>query len=124
MILVVSGSRVLRAHERELVGRIFAPFCEERRVTNVYHGAARGVDSYLAALAEYAGLGVRAFQADWNRHGKAAGMLRNGEMLTQARLAGGNTVLAFPRPGGRGTQHMINEAATRGFEVLVHRVLE
>jgi hypothetical protein len=55
------------------------------------------------------------FPADWGAHGKAAGHIRNTQMLVEARPA---LVVAFP--GGAGTRNMIIQSLERG--VAVRRI--
>ena len=83
--------------------------------TTIIHGDARGADRMAAALAESLGLRVVAFPADWDRHGKKAGFIRNIEMLEQ----GPELVLAFQVGNSKGTQHTINQARKRGIPVEV-----
>lgn len=80
-------------------------------ITLLIHGAARGADSIAAEWAESTSIPVRAFPADWDNHGKAAGHLRNGMMIQEQP----DLVLAFP--GGRGTANMINQAHRAGIRV-------
>ena len=68
----------------------------------IIHGAARGADSLFARLASEAGFQTVAYPADWNKHGKAAGPIRNQEMLK----SGLDLLIVFP--GGKGTEHMTN----------------
>jgi hypothetical protein len=84
----------------------------ERPVTELIHGAARGADRLAAAWAETRRIPALAFPADWERHGKSAGFLRNADMLRQGRPG---VVLAFP--GGRGTAHMVKLARKAGVPV-------
>lgn len=53
-------------------------------------------------------------KADWDKHAKAAGMMRNIEM---AKIATG--LIAFWDGKSKGTKQMIDEAIKRGLEVLV-----
>jgi hypothetical protein len=53
-----------------------------------------------------------AFPADWKRHGKSAGPLRNQEMLDAAP----DLVIAFP--GGRGTADMVRRAKSVNVKVI------
>ena len=84
----------------------------------VVHGAARGADSLAARWvkamqdAGYENVYEEPFPADWKRYGKAAGPIRNKQMLTEARP---DLVLAFP--GGRGTADMVRQARQAGVEV-------
>ena len=80
------------------------------------HGAARGADTIASNVADLLGWAVHPFPADWDRHGKRAGILRNLAMLDEAP----DLVIAFQRNGSRGTQHTIDEARRRGIPVEVH----
>lgn len=81
----------------------------------VLHGAARGADRIAAVEATALGFTVKAYPADWDRHGKSAGFLRNVQMLEEEP----DLVLAFQIDGSRGTQHTIDEARKRGIPVEV-----
>lgn len=81
----------------------------------ILHGAAPGADSIARGLADDFGFSVRAFPADWNKHGKSAGFIRNVQMLDEAP----DLVIAFQRDGSRGTQHTIDQARRRGISVEV-----
>lgn len=78
----------------------------------IVHGAATGADTCAERAAEYLGLKTEVYPADWELHGKAAGPIRNREMLK----AGADLIIAFP--GGRGTAHMMNIARIAGVPVL------
>lgn len=53
------------------------------------------------------------YDADWDRHGKAAGAIRNQRMLDEGKP---DLVLAFP--GGRGTADMVRRAKRAGVKVV------
>lgn len=76
-------------------------------------GGARGVDSAAEAWANLNGVEVAVYPADWKRHGKAAGHLRNKQMLDEEPV---DFVIAFP--GGRGTENMISQARKRKIGVV------
>lgn len=75
------------------------------------HGAARGADSLSAYIWSGWGRAVEAHPADWVKHGKAAGPIRNQEMLD----SGVDLLLAFP--GGKGTADMISRCRKAGVPV-------
>jgi len=54
------------------------------------------------------------FKADWDKHGKAAGPMRNRDMMTDGEP---DLLVAFP--GGRGTASAVREAKKAGVEVYV-----
>jgi hypothetical protein len=49
--------------------------------TIVIHGACRGADIMCAEVAKSLGFVVRGYKANWNKHGKAAGPIRNQQMI-------------------------------------------
>ena len=59
---------------------------------------------------------MRVLPADWSRHGRRAGVLRNLAMLDEQPTR----VLAYHRAGSPGTTHTITEARRRGIPVVVH----
>jgi predicted Rossmann-fold nucleotide-binding protein len=81
----------------------------------VIHGGARGADRAAGEWALKRGIPIQRFPADWDRYGKAAGHLRNTQMLVE-----GNPDLVIAFPGGVGTADMVRQAGEHG--VKVHRV--
>jgi len=67
----------------------------------IIEGGARGADHGAKRFCLETRFPCRTFQADWKRHGKSAGPLRNEQMLLEGFP---DAVLAFP--GGVGTEHM------------------
>ena len=78
----------------------------------IVHGGAWGVDKLASAWAEFAGFPTEEYPADWEKHGKAAGPIRNKQMLD----TGVDVVIAFP--GGKGTAHMVSIAKKEGVKVI------
>jgi hypothetical protein len=72
-------------------------------ISEVVSGTARGVDKLGEEWAERKGIPVKRFPADWNKHGKSAGYLRNVEMGEYA-----DALLALWDGESRGTKHMID----------------
>lgn len=85
----------------------------------VVDGGARGADTLARQIAQDLNLPVREFPADWERYGKAAGMIRNQKMLDDLLEADQRLVLAFPLPQSRGTRDMIRRAEKAGVEARV-----
>lgn len=77
------------------------------------HGDCRGADRLARDWAVQHGIPHDPHPADWDMHGKAAGPIRNREMLN----SGLHGVIAFP--GGNGTAHMISIAKEKGVPVWV-----
>ena len=82
-----------------------------REPPTIVHGAASGADTLAGAFAAMLGFFVEPHPADWKRHAKAAGPIRNQQMLD----AGADLVIAFP--GGRGTEDMVRRATAAGVKV-------
>ena len=82
----------------------------------ICHGSARGADTLAGVVANGRGVKVTRFPADWNKHGKAAGPIRNQQMLDEFRP---DIVVAFP--GGTGTADMCKRAKAAGV-LLVYAV--
>lgn len=89
------------------------------RDTVIIHGGARGADKMAAYVAATdLCLSVIPFPADWKKHGKAAGPIRNQEMLDSGRPT---RVLAFHPDlrNSKGTADMIRRARAAGIPVRV-----
>ena len=82
----------------------------------VVSGGARGADTLGARYAREYGCALTSFLADWAKHGKSAGYVRNDQM---AKYADG--LIAFWDGKSRGTRHMINLALDGGLWVHVSR---
>lgn len=87
--------------------------------TLIITGGARGVDTHAHTEAVRLGHPTKVMLADWERHGKRAGYLRNLAMLDEL-TPGRDVVLAFCAGFSRGTMHTIREAMKR--EICLHWV--
>lgn len=79
----------------------------------VVSGCARGADILALNWAATNWCPTLEYPADWLKHGRAAGPIRNQQMLDEGKP---DIVVAFP--GGRGTADMIARARKAGIEVL------
>ena len=80
--------------------------------TVIVHGAASGADSLAGKAAHLLGLDVETYPAKWVTYGKAAGLIRNKQMLE----SGVDLVIAFS--GGKGTAGMVALARAAGSSVI------
>lgn len=78
------------------------------------HGAARGADQLAASIGKSMGFVLDPHPAQWSVHGKAAGPIRNKEMVD----LGADLMLAFPRGASRGTRGCMQLAAEAGIEIV------
>lgn len=87
----------------------------ERSISVLMEGGATGVDRF--AFEWHCGklpMLCERWEADWGKHGRAAGPIRNQRMLDEGKP---DLVVAFP--GGRGTADMVRRAKAAGVEVLM-----
>ena len=89
-----------------------ASILNEYEIDTIIHGNARGADSLAERYGQIHGIPIERYPANWKKHGKAAGPIRNKEMLLDSEPD-----LVIACPGGRGTQHMIDTATEYGYEV-------
>ena len=83
------------------------------RIGVVIHGNAPGADSLADEWAEVHGVIRLPYPADWAKHGRAAGPIRNALMMRDGKP---DLVVAFP--GGRGTRNMVEKAREAGVSVM------
>ncbi|OYW77681.1 MAG: hypothetical protein B7Z37_03060 [Verrucomicrobia bacterium 12-59-8] len=86
---------------------------EDKSWTEIIQGGAMGADTLAFAWATKNKIPCRVFHADWKQWGKAAGHIRNTQMLVQGKP---DLVIAFP--GGKGTANMCQQAIAAGVRVL------
>lgn len=86
-------------------------------ITVVLCGMANGADLCGRFVAKRLGIPVEEYPADWSRHGKAAGFIRNEEMASKAEA-----LIAVWDGQSRGTRHMIDVATNNGLQVYIHKV--
>ncbi len=108
---IITGGEIVR----EALSTLFLNPPEKRDVVLIT-GCAKGADRipillYEGEEDEWGGL--LKFPADWEKHGKSAGPIRNQQMLKEGKP---NLVIAFP--GGKGTAHMVSIAKKAGVEVF------
>lgn len=76
--ILVTGDR-----EWDDIPRVVEELKGYRPGTILVHGACRGADIICAAVAESLGFEVRGYPADWSKHRRAAGVIRNQQMLDE-----------------------------------------
>ena len=113
--VLICGSRhytdsdtIRRALAKELTD--LDPMLEED--ITVMHGDCSGADRLAADVLKDSIYTVEAHPADWQAHGKAAGPIRNRQMLDMKPVL----VIAFGT--GRGTRDTVNEAHRRLIPVV------
>jgi hypothetical protein len=114
MIVAISGTRNrLTTAQEGVVYESIRWVSEHFRPSDWRVGDATGVDEFVRGVMSSASKYV----AEWNKHGDAAGPIRNRAMLTTPTKA--DLLLAFPVRGTRGTKDCIEQALRYRIDVLV-----
>lgn len=109
-VIVICGSR--EGFDQVQVDLEMASLPDDAMVIT---GGARGVDRLAHSAAERFGFQTEVIHAEWERHGKKAGYLRNVEMLNREP----DRVIAFWDGKSKGTLHTITEARRRSIPVQI-----
>jgi len=119
-VLVCGGRNYGKTkEERDQFAAGMADAIGDKDVKAVIQGGASGADSLAVKWALARGLPVVSVFAKWHIHGKAAGPIRNQQMLDEQAP---DLVIAFP--GGAGTADMVRRAKSAGVEVVDDRPME
>lgn len=109
---IVAGSRHFldyRLLERELNKAFNKYNCIE-----IVSGGAYGADTLGEVYGKRNRVPVKRFPANWEKHGKSAGPIRNREMAKYA-----DALIAFLAPNSRGTKDMIKAATDAGLDPII-----
>jgi len=114
MRVLICGSRTMPAYHIRLMVEIIERLAE--KPSCIIEGGATGADSNARSAAKILGIPVSTFVADWTKHGKAAGFIRNKQMIDDGKP---DFVLAFYPESGvtSGTANMIKLAHEAGLHV-------
>lgn len=77
-------------------------------------GTAKGADQIPYYYKVWHDVPIKEFPADWDKHGKSAGFIRNAEMADYS-----DALIAFWDGKSRGTKHMIDTAKAKGLNIRV-----
>ena len=112
------GSRTW--HDKDKIREVISEFYEKNSDLVVISGGAPGADNLSVEVAKELGIPTIKYYANWAKWGKAAGPIRNSEMLRDGEP---DAVVAFRKgPVSIGTDDCINEARKLG--IIVHIISE
>lgn len=119
MKLLVAGSRGV--DDVEFIESMLDGFRKEYPLECIVSGLAKGPDTIAKNWADKNGIPVMEFPAEWDRFGKAAGPIRNSEMLKVS-----DCLLAFWDGKSSGTKDMIKKTqdAKKPMRVIVMPKIE
>ena len=115
MKVIIAGSRGLRDQRIVTAAMQKAEFEKGIKPTAIICGEARGADLLGKRWAQANGIDVISMPAEWDKHGRSAGPIRNGEM---AELA--DALVAVWDGESVGTRDMIRKANKRNIPVYIH----
>lgn len=113
--IIIAGCRNFTNYAllRETCDRLLKETSVSHEVV-IVSGHATGADALGEKYAQENGYTLETYPADWKRHGRAAGPIRNALMASVA-----NALIAFWDGKSRGTKNMIDLANTKGLQVAV-----
>ena len=117
LVIVAGGGRDLLWLPAQIAAVLLAR-SSGRLVHLLLHGGARGADAAIGRAAQQLGWSSLVMPAQWQLHGRAAGPIRNRELLEQAvaRAEAHSSpgyqasVLVVAFPGGTGTASLVQQA--------------
>lgn len=119
MRILVCGSRDW-PYKQPIFNDLNRLYLESPELITLIEGGAKGADEFAAEWAQILPEGHHLkFPADWTKHGKAAGPIRNQQMLDEGHPT---LVLAYtnkPLDESRGTRDMVTRAKKAGIKTIV-----
>jgi hypothetical protein len=114
MVVLVCGSRLYADY-----GKVY-DCLKNINASLVFTGGCRGADTLAVRAAKACGYPFWEFPADWKKFGKAAGPIRNQQMLDEGQP---DLVIAFHQhlEQSKGTRDMIIRAKAQGVPVRLIR---
>ncbi len=114
--IIVCGTRDF--NDKSLLQKTLDSVLSGMQSVEIISGGCRGADTYGEEYALARKISVKRFPAEWDKYGRAAGPIRNRQMLEYA-TAGNATVIAFWDGKSKGTMNMIQTAQKQGANVHV-----
>ena len=117
LVIAAGGGRDLAWSHQRIAAELLAR-TGGRPVHLLLHGGARGADAAIGRASQQLGWSALVMPAQWQLHGRAAGPIRNRELLEQAiaRAEAHSSpgyqasVLVVAFPGGTGTASLVQQA--------------
>ena len=114
MRVIIAGSRTITDYSVVYEAIIESKWKNDIKV--VVSGGAKGVDSLGERFARENNLEIDRYLANWNKHGKSAGYIRNQQMAMNA-----DALIAVWDMKSKGTGHMIEIAQSMDLPTFIWR---
>lgn len=127
MKIIIAGNRYFEDYDflKRGINNIFRHIENEggKPLNNIMivSGGARGTDTMAARFAKENNIPFKEFRADWGKHGRAAGPIRNQEMADFVKN-GDCLLIAFWDYESRGTRSMIEIAHKERIQTYIFKI--
>ena len=111
MRIIIAGSRTITEYSTVFNAMNYLNL----NPTAILSGCAEGVDKLGERWAKEHKIRIERYPADWEKHGKKAGYIRNAEMVKNA-----DWLVAIWDGKSKGTKHTIDLANKKGIKVFVY----
>jgi len=115
MKVIIAGSRTITDYN--LIKSAVEKSGWFDKITEIISGCARGVDQLAIRFAKEHNIPVAKFPADWDKHGRGAGYIRNAEMGEY-----GDALIAIHRDNSKGTANMIKVMENKGKLIYIDKL--
>ena len=114
MRVLVTGSRYYT--DRDKIYKVLDSFHRNKIITEVIEGGAKGADFIAGRWAMENNVPLKVVLAQWNKYGKAAGVMRNDEMLEMNP----DIVFSFHEDisKSKGTKHCMDAAHRKKYTIF------
>jgi hypothetical protein len=112
MKVIIAGGR--NFNDYNLLSKNVYEFTLYQPDIEIVSGCANGADKLGEKYANFYGIPIKRFPADWNRYGRQAGYLRNKQMAEYADM-----LIAFWDGKSKGTKHMIDLAKINNLKIHI-----
>lgn len=103
MKLAIVGSRSF--NDYDLMSKTIESLVSINNIECIISGGASGADSLAETFAKLNGIELIVYQAEWDKYGKSAGMIRNADIVNAS-----DGVIAFWDGFSKGTANSISKA--------------
>jgi len=136
MKLIIAGTRTLTEYNWIRKAVAYAGTCTPplnvKDITEVIHGAAKGIDTTAGIWAGHNNIPVKEFPAEWNNLKAKGAIVKTGKYGKYNAKAGfdrnekmakyGDALLAIIKDDSPGTKHMIETARQHDLQIWVYEV--
>ena len=120
--IIICGGRHFNDYDtlETLVDSVIAENALSIDEIEIISGHCEGADTLGEQYAKNHGLACILFPAEWSKYGRAAGPIRNSQMIEYASKSQNPIVVAILSPRAKGTMDTVKKATKKGFTIYWH----